>query len=381
MLNSIILHKKFPSILIIVALFLAVAFSQVVALVGANFMPGTTPAPYMPSITIGSDGSINPANVPIARTGNMYTLTGDITNYDLEIKCDDITLDGAGFAVQEVSTIKYAPTCGITIHSNGVTVKDLRIRGHDWATTVYGSYNILSKISFGTGAKLEGNFNELTESTFTNSYLEVEGNNNSIKGNILIGRAIIMGGNFNIATENTLEQCTDFAVKPSDGTNIFYLNKFVNNTYIFNALNETSLKDTFATLNLAKLPQTNISPLRWHMIANGWEAIYPENPKFDNGSLGNYWSDYSGVDANHDGIGDTPYMIGGKLQDNYPLMAPFNMSITRLALPEEPSPTSSPQETETHQQELFRATIVATVGASATLVCAGLLYYVKKHNH
>src|SRR5450759_3923783 len=172
MLNSIILHKKFPSILIIVALFLAVAFSQVVALVGANFMPGTTPAPYMPSITIGSDGSINPANVPIARTGNMYTLTGDITNYDLEIKCDDITLDGAGFAVQEVSTIKYAPTCGITIHSNGVTVKDLRIRGHDWATTVYGSYNILSKISFGTGAKLEGNFNELTESTFTNRYLE-----------------------------------------------------------------------------------------------------------------------------------------------------------------------------------------------------------------
>ena len=238
----------------------------------------------------------------------------------------------------------------------------------------------MSKISFGTGAQLEGNYNEITKSTFPNSYLEVEGNNNSIKGNILIGRAIVMGGNFNIATENTLEQCTDFAVKPSDGTNIFYLNKFVNNTYIFNTLNETSLKNTFATLNLAKLPQTNISPLRWHMIANGWEAIYPENPKFDNGSLGNYWSDYSGVDANHDGIGDTPYMIGGKLQDNYPLMAPFNGSITRLALPEEPTPTASTPETETHQQELLRTEIVAATGVAAVIVL-GLIYHLKKRNH
>jgi parallel beta-helix repeat protein len=41
---------------------------------------------------------------------------------------------------------------------------------------------------------------------------------------------------------------------------------------------------------------------------------------WDNGAEGNYWSDYTGVDANGDGIGDTPYMIEEESQDRYPLM-------------------------------------------------------------
>src|SRR5208337_2623103 len=39
---------------------------------------------------------------------------------------------------------------------------------------------------------------------------------------------------------------------------------------------------------------------------------------------GNYWSDYSGVDANRDGIGDTPYVIDANNTDNFPLMGMFS---------------------------------------------------------
>jgi hypothetical protein len=48
---------------------------------------------------------------------------------------------------------------------------------------------------------------------------------------------------------------------------------------------------------------------------------------FDDGypSGGNYWDDYTGIDSNNDGIGDTPYKIPYKNNtDRYPLMEPYN---------------------------------------------------------
>jgi parallel beta-helix repeat protein len=45
---------------------------------------------------------------------------------------------------------------------------------------------------------------------------------------------------------------------------------------------------------------------------------------WDNGREGNYWSSYNGTDNNQDGIGDTPYIINEKNQDNYPLMNPID---------------------------------------------------------
>jgi len=43
------------------------------------------------------------------------------------------------------------------------------------------------------------------------------------------------------------------------------------------------------------------------------------NNQWDNGIKGNYWDDYTGIDENGDGIGDSPYVFGN-IQDNFPLM-------------------------------------------------------------
>jgi len=51
------------------------------------------------------------------------------------------------------------------------------------------------------------------------------------------------------------------------------------------------------------------------LSTNNWDNGYP--------SGGNYWSDSDGTDVNGDGIGDTPYVIDGNNQDNYPLIHPY----------------------------------------------------------
>lgn len=52
--------------------------------------------------------------------------------------------------------------------------------------------------------------------------------------------------------------------------------------------------------------------------SNVWDDGYP--------SGGNYWSNYSGIDADSDKIGDTPYVIDEKNKDRYPLMEPLAIS-------------------------------------------------------
>ncbi|MEM2945619.1 MAG: NosD domain-containing protein [Thermoproteota archaeon] len=44
---------------------------------------------------------------------------------------------------------------------------------------------------------------------------------------------------------------------------------------------------------------------------------------WDDGSKGNYWSDYKGVDSDKDEVGDTPYVIDENNKDNFPAMKPY----------------------------------------------------------
>ena len=67
------------------------------------------------------------------------------------------------------------------------------------------------------------------------------------------------------------------------------------------------------------------------------------NSKWDNGNLGNYWNDYSGEDKNNDAVGDTPYSLWEKSnEDNHPLICPYN-----------PYGPSVVIITPTHAKELF----------------------------
>jgi parallel beta-helix repeat protein len=60
-----------------------------------------------------------------------------------------------------------------------------------------------------------------------------------------------------------------------------------------------------------------------HDIAESGSPWFEADPAvniWDNGTTGNYWSNYNGTDANGDGVGDTPYILNENNQDNHPLM-------------------------------------------------------------
>jgi parallel beta-helix repeat protein len=135
----------------------------------------------------------------------------------------------------------------------------------------------------------------------------------------------------NIIAGNNISDCDIASINLGHAhNNTFYHNNFAGKPrcHVMDEYTDQNIRDA--------LPEMALS-------ANFW----------DNGSEGNYWSDYNGADVDGNGIGDTPYTIKtvyydldlGKQatldcgEDSYPLMNPLDATNTTLELL---NPTSSP---------------------------------------
>ena len=115
------------------------------------------------------------------------------------------------------------------------------------------------------------------------------------------------------------------------GNNTFYANNIVNNS---NAVILTGIDDTLYSNNFINNSQDTGS--------FGPQPNAPLNPTpvilWDNGTIGNYWSDYltkypNATEVDSSGVGNIPYAIDANDTDPYPLIAPYDTSTLPIQLP------------------------------------------------
>jgi parallel beta-helix repeat protein len=292
----------------------------------ANFMPLNIP-PH--SIEITADGNVTGTD-NIKRIGIDYEFTANISG-SIVVLCDNITINGNGYSLNG-----NGGSSGIFLEGRqGITIKNLTI----------------------------SNFQEgIVYSYYRNMYSDCK-NNALIANNIINNeRGVICYFAQNITiTGNVISSNSKQGISTFDSVQIqIYGNTLSENNEAFGC---THLENSniYGNNFVNNANQTNVDGESKRGGSFGWSTI-----KWDNGQLGNFWSDHEGVDADKDGICDVPYIIDGNNTDYYPLMVP-------LTVP--PPPPSEPQP----EPEPFPTGIVVASIVTATIVCAGLLVFLRKH--
>lgn len=140
--------------------------------------------------------------------------------------------------------------------------------------------------------------------------------NNTISYSVNYG-FYINSSNNNIFINNYVDKSqNNYGVSDFNSTNnTFYLNSFVNNYPVYGSAPKVHTLSSIGTNSLATTYNTQAAETN---KTNHWT----------NGYYGNYYSDYSGTDANKDGIGNTNYTLAGSgINDTLPLMFPNVFSL------------------------------------------------------
>ena len=92
------MRSQTSAVILLIVFLLSVVVSVHLFTVGlANPSSMIPPPPPLPRVYIRADGSVDPSNAPIQRVGNIFTLTGSLGERVIDVQCDDVVIDGAGF--------------------------------------------------------------------------------------------------------------------------------------------------------------------------------------------------------------------------------------------------------------------------------------------
>jgi parallel beta-helix repeat protein len=291
-------------------------------------------------IYIEESGDVEPADAPISRNGNIYTLTGNIvanSTNGIIIERNDIILNGMGFTLDGT---RLANSNGIYLaRVSNVTIENISIESFLDGVNQYlcPDCHIVDTNLFSNGngiyyqqassSTIEGN--NITKNSYAGILLDGSYDNN-ISGNSL---ANTISSNFGA-----------ISLRGSSYDNNIVNNNFANNT-LYGVYIEASYSNSIFHNNFFN--NTRQGFVTSDSSGNVWDSGYP--------SGGNYWSDYDGADlfngpyqnvTGSDAMGDTPYLIHNSNIDHYPLMQPWTgmlaQSSTSIIFSVNPAPVCSP---------------------------------------
>lgn len=343
------------------------------------------------TIYIRASGAIEPLTAPILRANDTYNLTGSI-NAPIVIERSNILINGQGYTVQvgpsetaitldgvtnvtinniKISNSEYGVffhntrrsllngsdisgigTYGIVLESSSNnTLSGNSVRDAPWGIYLYYSSNntIVSSsvrdaprgIYFYYSPSNTIIANSLENNTYSGIELS-DSPGNEIRGNSLTSSAF--GVNLQLSSNNTV---TGNLIAGMENTGITcYRSSY--NTITLNNITANNFGIDLSSSSGNQVAGNNITKNRYGIffynssgnkmfhnyfinntnhvtspsLENMWDDGYP--------SGGNFWGNYTGVDAKSganqdlpgsDGIGDTPYIINSNNRDRYPLSA------------------------------------------------------------
>lgn len=332
------------------------------------------PNPF-PNISIYDNGTISPTDLPIERVDNLYYLTGDIYNYAIHINCDNIVLDGRNFNLRSNGSFSGE---ALSIFAYNVTVQNFIIDTVPVAVSLYGASGIMGEK---TEIKILNNTirncniaincwgpsaNSFKENVLENNEIAIQIKGeyfsnghyfsrgyacfNSVEKNIIkyndeglhIEDANQSSIRFNLIAQNGYGAF----LNDVEGTN-FTANEFKANTYGIHVIAPSSgnqfLKNNF---------DDNSEPVTLqgqNQTQNSW----------DNDSVGNYWSNYSGSGV---------YKIDENNIDHYPLSQPVDINLL-----------ASPQTDNSTQNQFQTQTIIVIVTIAVMMIAIVSVLLLRRH--
>jgi parallel beta-helix repeat protein len=263
------------------------------------------PAVAEETIYIRADGSIE-GTTAISTVDNItYTFTDNINDM-IYVERSNIIIDGAGYTLQAIGIMSF----GFSLSQvNNVTIKNTNIKDFAFTGIVLAessSNNIIA--------------NNITANEMDGIALGPSSNNNNISGNTItnngnVGIRLEGASSNNIITANNVANNDDGIVLAGSSNN----NSIIANNMTANDNDGIRLEGS-----------SNNTIYHNNIIDNGIQVniVVDGSSDWDDGAKGNYWSDYesrypNATEVDGSGIWDTPYVIDGSNQDNYPIIPEF----------------------------------------------------------